>query len=120
MALDCYQNLKKIGKSLPHSIMNYILKINVKLLGLVKIVQLIGNHLLFCHFLDINGIFMQETFKMKNPIFVLLSSMGHKSGILNKIYDKLGVYEWMAPAPFEHYCVFCAKYVDYSWWKEYK
>lgn len=57
--------------------------------------------------------------EMKNPIFIILSSLGHKSKILNKIYYKLGVYEWMSPAPFEHYCVFCAKFVSNEWWVEY-
>jgi hypothetical protein len=58
---------------------------------------------------------------MHNPIAVFLFSCDHKFKILSKIYSKIGLYSVIHPYPFEHYCVFCAKYVDYCWWhpKEY-
>jgi len=52
-----------------------------------------------------------------NPLAVFLFSIDHKSKILNKIFAKIRLYEVIRPYPFEHYCVFCAKYVDYCWWK---
>ena len=55
---------------------------------------------------------------MKNPIAVFLFSIDHKSRTLNRIFEKIGLYEVILPFPFEHYCVFCAKYVCDCWWKD--
>lgn len=53
---------------------------------------------------------------MHNPLAVFLFSIDHKSRLLNKIYAKIGLYKIIQPFPFEHYCVFCAKYFTYDWW----
>lgn len=57
---------------------------------------------------------------MKNPIFVFVFSLDHKSRMLNKILAKIGLYENIAPVPFEYYCVFCAKYICDTWWRKKK
>jgi len=54
---------------------------------------------------------------MRNPIAVLMFSLDHKIKFLSKVYAKLRIYELIYPYPFEHYCVFCAKYVSDDWWK---
>ena len=53
---------------------------------------------------------------MRNPLAVFLFSIDHKSGTLNKIYAKIGLYLVIAPFPFEHYCMFCRRFSD-LWWK---
>lgn len=53
---------------------------------------------------------------MRNPLAVFLFSLDHKSTILNKIFRKIRLYDAIAPFPFEHYCVFCAKNVSNEWW----
>jgi hypothetical protein len=53
---------------------------------------------------------------MKNPIAVLIYSLGHKSHIMARL-PWLIKFNLIANLPFEHYCVFCAKYVDDDWWK---
>ena len=64
-----------------------------------------------------NGILRSET--VRNPLAVFLFSMDHQSGILCKIYAKIGLYNVIAPTPFEHYCIFCRR-ISYEWWKDYK
>jgi len=53
---------------------------------------------------------------MRNPLAVFLFSIDHKSGILNEIYAKIGLYSVIKPFPFEHYCVFCRRF-SYDWWE---
>ncbi len=55
---------------------------------------------------------------MRNWIAVFLFSLDHKSHTMGKILGKLGLYNTIAPFPFEHYCAFCAKHVDDLWWKQ--
>lgn len=52
---------------------------------------------------------------MKNPIAVLIYSLGHKSHIIAKL-PWLIRFNLIANLPFEHYCVFCAKHVSDDWW----
>jgi len=54
---------------------------------------------------------------MRNPLAVFLFSLDHKSHAMSKILSKLRLYDIIAPYPFEHYCVFCAKHVSDEWWK---
>jgi len=54
---------------------------------------------------------------MRNPLFVILFSLDHWSSTLTNVYEKIGVFKFL-DIPFEHYCVFCHKYVN-CWWENY-
>jgi hypothetical protein len=56
---------------------------------------------------------------MRNPLFVFWMSIEHYGLIPHLIRTKFyDLYYLLYPEPFEHWCVFCAKYVCNEWWEE--